>query len=45
MITSQTITFAQGGIAGKADISYTALTKVESLESGTDLRYIQDFRA
>ncbi len=29
-------------LARKADISYTTLTKLESLESGTDLRYIQE---
>ena len=29
-------------LARKADISYTTLTKLESLEGGTDLRYIQE---
>nr|MBU1327588.1 tyrosine-type recombinase/integrase [Candidatus Omnitrophota bacterium] len=29
-------------LARKADISYTTLTKLESLESGVDLRYIQE---
>lgn len=29
-------------LARKADISYTTLAKLESLESGTDLRYIQE---
>jgi len=29
-------------LARKADISYTTLTKLESLESRTDLRYIQE---